>query len=152
MSTAPDAGETGMPTVVSAVASTRGDVLTVHMPPRLEHLVTVRNHVRVWLADFGVAIETARNIVMATDEAMTNVVEYRFRADSAAGVVTLTAQASSNTIVVTVADNGPWQLPTQGNPINGGFNLPLLRVLADEVHLHHQDGRSTLVAHFPHRG
>ncbi|MBM7773695.1 anti-sigma regulatory factor (Ser/Thr protein kinase) [Actinokineospora baliensis] len=152
MPTAPGAGEAGVPTAVSAVASTEGDVLTVRMPPRLDLLVTVRNHVRGWLADHGVVLETARNIVMATDEAMTNAVQHRVRVDSAEGAVMLTVQAHSTAIVVTVADNGPWQLPVQGLPIDGGFNLPLLRVLADEVHLRHQDGRSTLVAHFPHRG
>ncbi|GLW81997.1 ATP-binding protein [Actinokineospora globicatena] len=165
MSTTPGAGETGAPitevpgsgvpvvppTTVSAESTPDG--LTVRMPARVQHVVTVRNHVRVWLADLGVAIETARNIVMATDEAVTNAIEHRFRPESEDGAVTLTVHARAKTIVVTVAEDGSWQLPAQGNkPVDGGFNLPLLRVLADEVQLRHADGRSTLVAHFPHRG
>ncbi|WP_157440440.1 ATP-binding protein [Actinokineospora inagensis] len=152
MSIAPDAGGAGAPAKVLATASTEGDQLTVTMPPRLYHLVTLRNHLRAWLADLGVAIETARDIVMATDEAVTNAVEHRFRPDRATGEVTLMVEARPGAIVVTVADTGPWQLPAQGHIPDGGFNLPLLRVLADEVHLRHHDGRSVLVAHFPHRG
>ncbi|SEQ97182.1 Anti-sigma regulatory factor (Ser/Thr protein kinase) [Actinokineospora terrae] len=165
MSTAPGAGETGSPTTevpgpgvpmeapVTVTAESSADHITVRLPARAEHVVTVRNHVRVWLADFGVAIETARNIVMATDEAVTNAIDHRFRPEGDDGAVTLTLHAKAKTIVVTVAEDGSWQLPAQGNnPIDGGFNLPLLRVLADEVQLRHSDGRSTLVAHFPHRG
>ncbi|PPK68345.1 anti-sigma regulatory factor (Ser/Thr protein kinase) [Actinokineospora auranticolor] len=143
-----------MPERVTATAD--GDLLTVLMPPGLAHLVPVRNHVRMWLAEQGVAVETARDIVTAADEAVTNAVVHRYRPEVAAGSVEVsirveTVDAGKAAIVLTVSDDGPWQLPAQGAAPDGGFNLPMIRVLADRVDLRHEDGRSTLVARFPHR-
>ncbi|WP_018685304.1 ATP-binding protein [Actinokineospora enzanensis] len=156
IASSPDADDTGTTgagghEVNEVTASAADGVLTVLMPPRQEHLVAVRNHVRVWLADLGVAVETARAIVTAADEAVANAVEHRFRPDNMAGAVMLTVGTEPGSIVLTVADDGPWQLPRQGGHPHGGFNLPMIRVLADDVELRHEDGRSILVARFAHR-
>ncbi|WP_285503828.1 ATP-binding protein [Actinokineospora sp. NBRC 105648] len=116
------------------------------MPPHPAHLMPVRNHVRAWLADLGVALDTARDIVVVTDEAMTNAVEHGSRPNTATAVVTLTLATQPGAIVLTVVDEGAWQVPTQG----GDFGLPMSRVLADRADLRHEEGRTTLLARFRH--
>jgi serine/threonine-protein kinase RsbW len=95
----------------------------------------LRELLRAWLnhtVDIGA--ERVCDIVLATDEALCNVVDHAYRDFAGAGVVTLDVsyEAGEARIEIRVRDQGHWRMP-EPTPIAAirGRGLVLMRSLAD---------------------
>jgi anti-sigma regulatory factor (Ser/Thr protein kinase) len=89
---------------------------------------------RAWLNDtVDIGAERVCDIVLATDEALANVVDHAYRDCSGAGVVTLDVSyiETEARIEIRVRDQGQWRVP-EPTPISAirGRGLILMRSLA----------------------
>lgn len=103
--------------------------LQLELPPRADELAAARGALRSWLAVSGVDTPTARDIVLAANEALANAVEHG--STSPNSIVTLHAEAVGGSIVVDVRDRGRW-LEREPEP-HRGRGLPVMRAVIDEV-------------------
>ena len=95
----------------------------------------LREALHAWLdRTVDISVERACDIVLATDEAVTNVVEHAYRDFAGVGLVTLdlSYRAPTATVAVRVTDQGHWREPAP-TPITAtrGRGLILMRKLAD---------------------
>jgi len=98
-------------------------------------VVGLREVLHTWLfRTVDISAVRACDIVLATDEAVTNVVEHAYRNFVGAGLVTLdlSYHAPTATIEIRVTDQGQWREPAP-TPITAtrGRGLILMRKLAD---------------------
>lgn len=98
-------------------------------------VATFREQLRDWLTA-RVALERERlcDIVLATDEALANVVDHAYRDDEKAGRMTmdLAFDAAAETVRICVTDQGRWREPPPTTVTSPrGRGLTLMKVLAD---------------------
>ena len=98
-------------------------------------VVGLREALREWLdSSVDISAERVCDIVLATDEALTNVSEHAYRDLPGAGAVTLdlSYDAPAATIEIQVTDQGHWREPAP-TPITAtrGRGLILMKKLAD---------------------
>jgi serine/threonine-protein kinase RsbW len=109
----------------------------VRPPLQIQMVATARNaslarhRLRDWLTA-DVCSELVEDLVLAVYEAMANAVEHGY-ADCPHGPVRLQARRSNGHVLITVSDDGSWRAPTDDR--FRGRGLPLMRLLADDVHI-----------------
>ncbi|HYQ67325.1 ATP-binding protein [Actinophytocola sp.] len=105
------------------------------VPAASERLHQLRQALIAWARRVGLAAEAASDLVLATYEAMANVVDHAYRGRSN-GLLDLQARAdrTRRTVTVTVTDYGRWRPPTQG-PTLRGRGLALIRGLAQHTEI-----------------
>jgi serine/threonine-protein kinase RsbW len=87
-----------------------------------------------WLAEVDLDADTAEDVVLATGEAVTNVVEHAYRHDltgSVRLVMTETPDPAGG-VEVQVGDRGRWQEPAT-DPGFRGRGLEMVHALADQA-------------------
>ncbi len=119
--------------VVEAVAV--GPNLDLELPVHPETLAVVRTHLRRWLGAKGVPESVAHDIVLASGEAVTNVIEHAYGPGTAK--FRLEAEMDDGTAVVTVRDYGRWRARDEAA---GGRGMPLMEALMDSVAIETGDG------------
>ena len=115
----------------------------VELPAAPDSLSALRRRLGGWLMRREVDPEEAAEIVLAVSEACNNAVEHAYPGDTH-GTVTVTADARSGGLEVTVEDEGTWR---DGPPsVDRGRGLVLIRTLMDsaEVVTNHQGTRVIL--------
>lgn len=85
-----------------------------------------------WARQRAVPSETVADIVYAVYEAIANVVEHAY--PNGVGTFTLRADLAPNQLCVIVSDTGTWS-PPDPTPDARGRGIPLIRALADSVHI-----------------
>ncbi|MGA9489455.1 MAG: ATP-binding protein [Mycobacterium sp.] len=105
-------------------------------------VVEFRQRIRAWLrSSVDLDPERVCDIVLATDEALSNVVDHAYRGSGNGGVVTLelSFDAAEAVVKVCVTDRGHWLEPTP-TPVDAirGRGLILMHALADSCAV---DGR-----------
>ena len=128
-------------------------------PPRVG---AFRRALRRWLGDALEARQTASggsaelseeledladDLVLATSEALENVVDHAFAGAPAAGAMTLRADLVDDVVTIVVTDDGHWRSPTTG-PTSRGRGLTLMESLTD-VEVEHGDGGTTVTMRRP---
>jgi serine/threonine-protein kinase RsbW len=107
-------------------------------------LSILRDCVRDWTSQIGLAAERSDDIVLAVDEAVANAVEHAYTGGRSGPVVLFAAcDRDAHAARVIVSDDGTWQPPAPDSGVRGR-GVPLMQTLADEFDLHH-DGRGTTV-------
>lgn len=106
-----------------------------------EHATRLRRVVDTWLRDLAVADAIVDAIVLATYEAMINVVVHAYRGGT--GVLGLSVSVGASDIVVTVTDQGLWK-PEDHRRTRGGRGLPLIYRLADSATVARTDHGTTV--------
>ncbi len=89
-----------------------------------------------WLRRFGLSADRHADLVLAVNEALANTAEFAYRRHSRPGAVTMTVRCdpATDSLLVTVTDEGAWREPSDGgNPQLRGRGIPLMEALADEV-------------------
>jgi anti-sigma regulatory factor (Ser/Thr protein kinase) len=108
----------------------RGELSLTGVPAQAERLVAIRDAVARWLAGIGVPERLRGDIVLATYEAMANVVAHAY--PDGHGVFDLRAACDGDSdLAIIVADHGRWRPAHAATPL-GGRGLPLIRALAAE--------------------
>lgn len=118
--------------VVVQLAPT-GDALVRRVPARPGELRKLRRDLRAWLAAHGIDDGTAADIVVASNEAVSNVVEHAY-ADATPNHVDLRAELRGETIAITISDSGSWRdhVPTTADR---GRGIAIMRAFAATVEI-----------------
>jgi len=116
--------------------------LRIETPATAGKLSPIRHELSGWLTRAAVSPQLIRDIIAATNEACTNVVEHAYlhhpRSD-----ITLDAVASLGQIIVTVSDTGSWR-PVPADPGDRGRGLAMMRALASGVEIADGDDGSSV--------
>lgn len=127
-------------------------VLTV--PAELQALASVRHFVGEAVRACGGSDEVAADLLIAVDEAVTNIVSHGYRADT--GEIEIEAGPAPGGLAIRIRDSAPRfdldSVPSadlQISPLDradaGGFGVELIRRLVDEVRYEvRTDGRNEL--------
>ncbi len=113
-----------------------------------------REALHAWLErTVDVSAERGCDIVLAADEAVTNVVDHAYRDLAGAGLVTLdlSYSASTATVEIRITDHGHWREPAP-TPITAtrGRGLILMRKLADACTVNGRDDGTSVSLLFRH--
>jgi len=100
-----------------------------------QELAGFRKRLRGWLATAGMGTQQAHDVLVAVSEAVANAVEHAYR--DGEGTVEIAAQASQDSVEVTVTDTGRWREPRGSHR---GRGLVLMNALMDEVEFHTDEG------------
>lgn len=126
----------------------------IEIEPSVDHLGRVRDFVESQLRNGGFPPGEAGELVLAVDEAVSNVVEHGFRGRG--GKITVDVAAGPEGFTVRICDDAPLFDPTQGDdsppsvpPLQrhepGGYGLLLVRRLVDRLSYRvAEDGRNEL--------
>lgn len=115
-------------------------------PAEARHLASVRTQVHQWLAGIAFPPSTADNIVLAVNEAATNVIEHAYPVPGREDAVDVELCVEGPMLSITVVDHGRWQTPAVGTA--RGFGIPLMRQLLDLVLIQHDaSGTRTQLRH-----
>ncbi|NMN93962.1 ATP-binding protein [Antrihabitans stalactiti] len=94
-----------------------------------------------WAHRHDVPSELIADVVYAAYEAIANVVEHAY--SGGAGSFTLRADDTPHQLCVTISDTGSWTPPSP-TPGWRGRGIPLIRALADSVHIGSDDAGTTV--------
>lgn len=119
---------------MNLVPDTAGEDLRVRVPAVAERLNQLRRAVADWAVQAGLTAETVTDLVLATYEAMANVVEHAY-CDRAGGLLVLHAHVdiAHHAVIVTVTDYGHWRPPH--GPGTRGRGLRLIRGLTEHTEI-----------------
>ncbi|NMO92559.1 ATP-binding protein [Actinomycetospora sp. TBRC 11914] len=135
------------------------DLVAEAAPPRVG---AFRRSLRRWLGDALEARQTATgeapdlddeledladDLVLATSEALENVVDHAFADATNPGTMTLRADLVDDVVTIVVADDGRWREPTTG-PTSRGRGLTLMESLT-EVEVDHGRTGTTVTMRRP---
>ena len=113
-------------------------------PARAGALTLIRHEVRRWLGPFEVVPEVEADLVLAVNEAASNVIDHAYRTPVArAAVVEVIFWAEPGALLLEVVDHGHWRSP--GPHATGrGRGIEIMQRLVGAVFIHH-DARGTRV-------
>ncbi|HWD08784.1 MAG TPA: ATP-binding protein, partial [Actinomycetota bacterium] len=97
-------------------------------PARATSLASIRRFIEQRAAEIGVPRSRRQDIVLAVTEGCSNAIRHTTTAE-----VTVSWEADSGLIVVYIADDGIFRRPSPPPAGIGGFGIPLMRALADEL-------------------
>jgi len=119
----------------------RGDLVDLEFPAIPDSLKRIRVAVTRWLSTTGCTPQECGDLVLAVNEACSNVIEHAY--GPAGGVVFLRLHRSPPDIVVTVRDTGTWR-PPRGT--HRGRGKLLMNSCSDEINIDHgPDGTSVMI-------
>lgn len=126
--------------VTRTAANGSGSTLNMRLPATADSLAVFRDGLRSWLEELTLHPAEIFDIVLASSESLTLVIEDRPR--QVALVVEVNAVHDGETLVVTTRDYGLWHeshAEDRGEPLS----LSLMRALMDSVELErHPDGQT----------
>ncbi len=112
------------------------EALALRVVAQSRELWALRQVMRQWLADAGVAKAVAEDVVLACGEAAANVIEHAY-GGTGEGWMDVRMALVRSTLVVSVSDHGRWQAHRSGD--GRGRGIRLIGVLMDQVDLHSDD-------------
>lgn len=107
--------------------------LAVTMPAEPRSLPALRARLSEWLNTADVPAELAERLVLAANEAVTNAIAHAYR-DQPRGQVRLTAKLRSDTLTITVSDDGRWRPARPGEGL-GGRGVLIMQESVDRVRI-----------------
>jgi serine/threonine-protein kinase RsbW len=126
-----------------AAAARWPDTLQVSTSAQGSHVRLLRRRLTQWLGGDDLDADVIEDLVLAASEAMENCCDHAYSDGHGAGTMTLTASQTPDRLVITVADDGSWQLegPDAGHR---GRGLTLMRELVDDVAIEAGPGGTSL--------
>ncbi len=109
---------------------TRATPHTRTWPAEARQLSGIRAHTRAWLSNLGLDADVVSDVVMAVNEAVSNVVEHAY--PSGGGTVDLIFSAEADLVGVEVVDHGRWRTPAELG-IGSGFGITIMKQVLDSV-------------------
>lgn len=105
------------------------------VPARADRLPAVRHCLAGWACNLGMGTEQIEGLVLATYEALANVVTHAYPGST--GTFDLRARhlAERRVVEVTVTDHGHWRPPPADPGPLAGRGLPLMHNLAESVRI-----------------
>ncbi|MBK1783326.1 ATP-binding protein [Prauserella cavernicola] len=103
----------------------------------------LRTELRAWARGLGLTEQICHAIVLATYEAVANVVRHAYP-EGTTGMVELHASPLRERVAVTVRDHGRWRAPPAGPEVRSGLGLPLIRALSDRAEFRSAEAGTTV--------
>ena len=119
------------------------DTLRVSMSADGGHVRLFRRKLSQWLSGDHLQADVVDDLVMATSEALENCCDHAYSGGHGAGTMTLTASQADDRLVITVADDGSWQLEGAETG-HRGRGLTMMRELVDDVAIEVGPGGTSL--------
>jgi anti-sigma regulatory factor (Ser/Thr protein kinase) len=117
---------------LAVVTGNRDDRLTLRLGARSAQAALLRAHLRLWLADQGMAEDEVHDILLAANEAFGNALVHSRQPRSIA--VHVDATVDDGVAEISIRDHGRWQ--EHQRPADGfGLGLRLMNALVDSVEL-----------------
>lgn len=110
-------------------------------PAAPAELAGLRERLRAWLEENGVAEDVERSVVLAVSEGAANAVEHGYGCDGA-GLVTVTARFEGGSLDITVRDEGSWR--ESSGRTDRGRGLTIIRAIVDEMTIARDDGATVM--------
>jgi anti-sigma regulatory factor (Ser/Thr protein kinase) len=111
-------------------------------PALATQLSRVRSQVAAWATSMGMNGDAVDDLVLATHEALANVVDHAYPGGS--GVATVKAERSApDELLVSVSDRGHWRKPP-ADPGRRGHGLTIIARLAKHVEVRRGEGGTTV--------
>ena len=101
-------------------------VLRVDVPARAAELAFLRESLRTWLEAAGVDRDTADDLILAANEAATNVIEHANPPD---GAMLVEARIVDDRVEIDIDDAGTWREP---RPTAKGRGFAMIRAVTDD--------------------
>lgn len=136
----------GYPDDVAMLLYRRPGPLTLKFRADVGQLAPSRDALRGWLTQAGVGDDQINDVLIATGEAVSNAIEHGHR-DRPDGIVSLSAIAVVDRLLVTVADTGTWKRPRTVADISRGRGMALMRGLVEDFTIHTDDVGTTVSMH-----
>ncbi|MCE7003076.1 ATP-binding protein [Kibdelosporangium philippinense] len=118
------------------------------LPATPDQAGVARTRITEWAAKIGLSGVLVQDMVLASDEAMSNAIEHAYAAVS--GTITLFAACSAvgDQARIVVGDRGVWQPPT-ADPGFRGRGLAMMEKLAAVFRLSHTTSGTTVLLGWP---
>ena len=101
-------------------------------PAEAKRIPSLRAEVRGWLSPFGFSTETAEDIVLAVNEAVTNTIDHAYAAPGAGNTFDVILWTDSDVLHIAVVDRGRWRRREVPSPYRG-LGIPMMKQLIDTV-------------------
>jgi len=101
-------------------------------PADPRQLSLIRRELAGWLAPLALTEDETVGVVLAVDEAATNVVRHAY-GEGESGAVELTMWTEPGTLCIEVVDHGSWRPPAEERPARGGWGIGLMNKMTDAV-------------------
>jgi serine/threonine-protein kinase RsbW len=119
------------------------DTLQVSASAQGSHVRLLRRRLTQWLGGDDLDADVIEDLVLAASEALENCCDHAFSGGHGAGTMTLTASQAHDRLVITVADDGSWQLEGAETG-HRGRGLTMMRQLVDDVAIEAGPGGTSL--------
>ncbi|WP_433028751.1 ATP-binding protein [Actinomycetospora sp. CA-053990] len=119
------------------------DTLQVSTSAQGSHVRLLRRRLAQWLGGDHLDADLIEDLVLATSEALENCCDHAYTRGDVAGTMTLTASHADDRLVITVADDGSWQLEGAETG-HRGRGLTMMRQLVDDVAIEAGPGGTSL--------
>lgn len=130
------------PPLVAAPVSPEPRTLEAVRAATNEAVPRLRRLLRGWLTEGGVHPDLAEDVVLAVDEAVTNVVEHAYPRECGEVRLRLVGPGAG-VLEVTVSDDGTWR-PPPTDPGFRGRGVQLIHRLADNARITHTPDGTTV--------
>lgn len=111
-------------------------------PALANQLSRVRSQVAAWATSMGMKGDAVDDLVLATHEALANVVDHAY--PQGEGVAMVKAERwAADELLVSVSDRGHWRKPPV-DPGRRGHGLTIIARLAKHVEVHRTEGGTTV--------
>lgn len=111
-------------------------------------LTTIRADLRRWLASVGLGTDAVDDVVLAVNEAVSNVIDHAYRPATGPGTVNITLQPEADSLRIDVVDHGRWRTPSVG-PTGRGRGIAMMNRLVDAVLIHYDRQGTHVVLYYP---
>ena len=112
-------------------------------PAQADALTLIRHEVRRWLGPLEVMPEVEADLVLAVNEAASNVIDHAYRTPGYRAVIELFFWTESGALLLEVVDHGRWRVPG-AHATGRGRGIAIMQHLVEAVLIHH-DARGTRV-------
>ena len=119
------------------------DTLQVSTSAQGSQVRLLRRSLTQWLGGDHLDADLIEDLVLATSEALENCCDHAYIDGHVAGTMTLTASQADDRLVITVADDGSWQLEGAETG-HRGRGLTMMRQLVDDVAIESGPGGTSL--------
>jgi anti-sigma regulatory factor (Ser/Thr protein kinase) len=126
------------------------DAVSLTIPSRPQHLYVVRSALYPLVLAAGFTKKDARRIVLAVDEACSNIIKYAYGGDPS-GTIEMTVQDAADRFTVTLRDRGAKTDAATIKPRSldevrpGGLGTHIIGVVFDRVNYDTSQGEGTLL-------
>ena len=111
-------------------------------------LAAIRAELHGWLSPLGLTADGAQDVVLAVNEAVSNVIDHAYPAATVDDTVDVTLRAERDILHIEVVDHGRWRPPST-EPGRRGWGITLMNRLMAAVFIRYDSRGTRVIMHYP---